>query len=192
MNVRPGRLHSRSGFTFFEIIVASVMVAILIIAMGKLIDPIQKSFLQSRLRNQATAQARDCMDTIVRLLRLANANSVSLCTCTDAGNACGTCTAPSTTTSSIAPSSQIEFTTAGDGHAYRIWWQSDGTVRLNDGTHTNQVLARNVVTMSFAPEGADTVVILVTLQMSVPVNGTGTQREVLALNSQSVRLVTTQ
>ncbi len=167
------RIPAEKGYTLIEIILTAAIVGIVILAISQLIFPLIKYFQQSRARQQTNSEARVCLETIARVLSNAMASSMVIST--------------PVTTPAAPQASEAQFQSV-DGSTCTVIWSTSpmNTVHLlrtpPGGTVAiDTVLASHVTGFSFAWATNDPSLVNVTLQMTVPLDASGSPNSTFSI-----------
>jgi type II secretory pathway pseudopilin PulG len=152
----------QGGHTFIEIILAAAMAAIVIAAAVKLYVKIGPAVQATRIRQQASSEARTCMDFIAQRLREGKSSSVSLSTQNN---------------EPTHPNSRIDFTfkspLASGATAYAFYLSGETAYAWEFTPGVNRapvVLAHNVTSLSFTAAADDPGLITVGLRVDAPLD----------------------
>jgi prepilin-type N-terminal cleavage/methylation domain-containing protein len=152
---------SKSGFTLIEIMVAVALLGIATFAAFNLFSPIVKFFPRSQARSQAILQARQCMETIDRVMSSGRASTLVL---------------PAVST---VPFSTAQFIGV-DQSSYTITLSSSplNSVHLlrtlpGAALPIDTVLATNVTMLNFLVDLNNPGFVQVTFQMIAPLDSSG-------------------
>jgi len=175
-------LRRKSGITLVELLIAVAFVGLLALAVVRLLQPTLVYFKHTQSRQQAMLQARACLETLQRLLSNGKASTMTIST-------------PSGTPT--VQNSRAQFLTT-DNSSYIITWSSSpmNSVQVfqtpqGQATAINTILARNVTGLAFGWDMRDPAIITINLQMTIPLDSSGSSTSVLTLQlpPQTVRMI---
>lgn len=164
------------GMTVMEMLLVVFILGFLMLGLAHYKEKIIIFAKRFEVRRQMTTDARNTLETIVRLLRVANPNTVLIDTPPAAG-------AP--------PNSRIQFRNTSNV-AQEIYWSDDpyGTVFFRTAAGTPRKLGDSVTSLIFTADFRDLSLITVSLRMDASYDASGRedQQTTLALANQTVRL----
>jgi len=166
------------GFSLLEVLLTTVILAIIGIAINQGLRQPIAHFLQLRMMSQASTESQHCMATITHVLRNGKASSVIV--------------------NNAVPFSTIDFDLTnplanGDTHCF-ISVQNGIVQMLTIPSGAIQKLASNVTSLSFGYDPNDMGLITVALRIDAPWDSSGDPDHVVTVapNSELVRMVSVQ
>ena len=179
---RPAALLRReNGLTMLELLLVAAILGTVTLAAVRLVVPMITFIRRAPARQSAQMQMRACMETMERVLSNGKAGTLVIAT-------------PPTT-----PTIQFSSATfqSQDGSGYTIYWSPSpvNSVHLQrtppGGTPSDTVLATNITALVFGVAGNDPGLITVTLQMTVPLDSSGSPGSffTILLPTQTIRMI---
>jgi hypothetical protein len=175
---------NEKGLTFLEIVIAVAMTAIVLLMISQMGVPMMRFFQRMRVHQQATMEARTCLDTLQRVLADGRASTLLV---------------TNTQTTPMMPSGRADFKTS-DGSAYTLTWSTAPTNtvhmqrRLTASAPINDtILATHVTELAFTFDPRDPSLVYITLQIRIALDSSGAPGSFLmiSLRDQAVRMVAT-
>jgi prepilin-type N-terminal cleavage/methylation domain-containing protein len=163
---------NKKGFTLLEILLTASIIGAIVLAITHLGFPLIKFFQQSRSRQQANTEARICLETMERVLSNGKASTLVI-----------------SNSPTIPPmqSGRAQFQTM-EGSSYTITWSSGPAnsvhllrTPLGGTVAVDTMLATHVTELSFLWDMSDPAILTVTLQMTVPLDSSGSPDSFLTI-----------
>jgi hypothetical protein len=176
-------MDEEGGYTLVELMMATMIAAVIGVALVRFISHIVPMMRQSHQRQELLIQSRTCMDNILEQLRNGKADSVVISTPNKAPQ---------------VPNSQINFSLATpltSGTTSFMIYLDSGTVYSQEYgaviPRSRHALAKNVTGLIFTGSSIDPGVIKVTLRMDAPWDPSNDPNRMasITLTNQSVRLL---
>ncbi len=150
---------THAGFSLVELMVSIAVASLLLLAVGSLYSSQAGIYIRQSVRTQVTEEGREVFDVLHRLLRQANASSISVTS--SVGNTVIDFTIPAGYP--VWPNTTSPY----DNNAIRVSWSSNGTfpnqVRIATATSLAGLAAAPMTTLAGSTNGNNTRITNLTL-----------------------------